>query len=1173
MRASWEEFDYPLAVGGEVCHRLAEDIRKKLWLILYGKSANADNTSEPSGTYEGEDEAGWWGNNGPFREGNAFADFGTGGLSATLNRGPNFVDIWYDDSWGPYSVVGATQNYGGLGNHEIWFEDENIDSAGNETVGGNLLVNCPLEITEVDGDTTELNGFWRIKSKRTVNISGTDYILCRLEDFHQEIELVLLNDRGHPGTSYTKGGAAECDFGGDWYMFCPRAGIDGNIDFTSDSVMIHHYVGNVRGDGELRPPDGGRYSRDHNKYWIRTVNQNKYHHYDYNAHRWVGMAQRRGEPLVDYFTVMDSWRMLPINSDPKERVPPHWYKDTSRTAWQIAGNKVEFAKEQLTHWSTMGAAQGSQRHLRTDPSNLVRTTDIADYTVYWDSDTEVYMTGQFPPMNDNPQWHKQREGWKEFKFGSRCMWAWIEVVASRGFVEEVNATYKTNWLNTNSKVVDPVTKTGDPGNPGDTYEEKWLNGSWNLDGYRPHYNNTQPRFDHLHSIYWGENGRSIEKILSDLGDYDWWYDVTNKYVPDDLDPAKSILNRYGNIYFEEANNDDPPGDTGPAAAEWEHPTPHGTWRKVPKWTLGYVDDDEADDPGVTGFMRDKESGTPDGAEIDDYITLVHNSLEEPLVGSEWYAFHSLYSKQAPANSEFGDYATNLLDRHGPVHVHDSVAFYERAYRVLNLMLDVLDELRLATDTAASVTVHESDALDGIWIVPEAYGDPDLTTLHNRVLQWIETNFDTDPTDWPAPVSPAPKLRSQMIYGWRDPNWELSGTPLDFAYYRQIAIKFTGLVNSDLYVEMFARITIHKMGSVKKTWSHAAVIEGLDELITQEEFTGSDIYKYISGDKIGDANIEFMRLWLVNHGVAPVWQSDVPLITWLAEIYCVISAELMNADLGIIFVIDWDAIADIVWQRDDTYAKKSLLDPTEDDKPPIYEPMELFLPPTIYDANKPESDYYGLSYNWADYIAEWHIKIAGELMIDLEGNGVEYDYVGSGGTGDPTAEDFGSGEQEAREYDFILDMGAANSAEFGNEQDLEQAFDNGLTGWAFKVRAKDNASAAGAGQTDNYTGYSVTSQIVAEEGTICSPKGVWDQVPIEDVNDVEMSIKLAFGPAGDRTCEYRFETTDASWARDWSSSPDALHEGIGPGFGKTYRCFARTVDGQITQLKSLELEAV
>ena len=100
-----------------------------------------------------------------------------------------------------------------------------------------------------------------------------------------------------------------------------------------------------------------------------------------------------------------------------------------------------------------------------------------------------------------------------------------------------------------------------------------------------------------------------------------------------------------------------------------------------------------------------------------------------------------------------------------------------------------------------------------------------------------------------------------------------------------------------------------------------------------------------------------------------------------------------------------------------------------------------------------------------YTAEWHILMTAELCEDLEGNTpVKYRFTGSGG-----AAGYTSAWQESRTYDFKLGDGTMAA--------LQTAIDAGLkTSWQFTCRAKDNASAAGAGQTDNIGSQSAESTI-------------------------------------------------------------------------------------------------
>ena len=264
--------------------------------------------------------------------------------------------------------------------------------------------------------------------------------------------------------------------------------------------------------------------------------------------------------------------------------------------------------------------------------------------------------------------------------------------------------------------------------------------------------------------------------------------------------------------------------------------------------------------------------------------------------------------------------------------------------------------------------------------------------------------------------------------------------------------------------------------------------------------------------------------------------------------------------------NWDLYSDEIWERDDTYVKKSLLDPAEDEEPPIHKPIELFLVPTIYDANRPERDRDGEIYEQADYVAEFHIKMNSILMEDLEGNGVEYNFEGndSAGSAAKTADAFDSGYQADREYDFILDMDVGGDA--GDMDDLDDAvLDLKNEVWKFKVTAKDNASAAGAGQTDNATEASGEEFVVADEDQIVSPKALWETTPTISGANVIAELKQGFGPVNDRAVSYEFETfpDNDDFASGWQSNdPEMFDTGGTSRLPNYYRGRMKTTSGEI-----------
>jgi len=970
--AAYEQYNYPIIAREEIAHQLAEDIRKRLWLWSYGKKATEDNASIPTGTY-GTDETGWWGISGSFRgigNNSPFPDESESGLSSVDNHGPGKFSIWFNEAWGngigdaganDYNIKGATIDYTTSSGHEIWVE--NVQLSTEESIEGNLLVGCPLEITGGDSGVSEINGYWRITAARTITESGTEYVLLTLKDFHEENSLVLLNDYGFLG-AYSNGGEVECDFGGDWYAFCPMDSGLSAVEFMSDVDIQHVHIGNVRGDDDKRPPDGGKFSADYNRYWRRTANPFRYHHYDKNAHRWLcNYDQHDGG---DYYSVIESWRFLPIFTDPKEQVPPIWYKDTERTAWQIAGNKVEIQAEQLTDAAAMGAAQGSSAEQKA--SSDIVTNAKTDFTVTWNAVSETFITAAaefngvvhpIPSMGSG--FNNQRPEWKETKIDTTCIWPWVEINLRRtGFVLEVNNTYKTNWLEKNKDVIDAVTLSGDPA--GTTYGDKWLNGSWNLDGYRPEFNNTQPSWAYLYDELWGENGSALEKILSDLGDYDWFYDTDNVFIPYD------IMKGWKEIETgEEYNSDDPPATGTEAAANWEFPLPTGTWRKVPKYTLGYMDGNGNDNPNVTGFMRDYEKGAPTS---DDF---------EVKGASEIWPWPGIYIHPETnyTSSDFGNYTTNLLDRHGPLQVHDSVHYWEKTILILNAIIDVIESVEYADaelGTSLGWFIHSENYV---------YGDDDpvLADIYERADDSMLAVMDgsnpiDDSGDWISPpvVNVLQRRRHFYKVGPATPNWE-GYHPSIPSQNRDsdLALRCFEFPPVDMYDSMIFWIKVgFRDGAdfVDEAKSYLAEIRGIgNQVITQDD--DEDTYYWIEfKDLFTDTgnNVLWAKFYLVN--VHPNLFLNVAETYARFEIYARMSLHNYST-VGALAKYDWNKISDAVFERDLTYALLKPEDPTTDTDPPVHAPAEFFLTPVLYDANRPTRDLIGESQTHDDYVPEWH----------------------------------------------------------------------------------------------------------------------------------------------------------------------------------------------------------
>jgi len=1129
--AAWEDGDWAnFAARKELCHTLAEDIRRRLWIAFFGKYATADNTSEPSGTYGEESQAGWWGDNGPFREGGlgAFADYGTTGLDdENQNYGPGAFAVWFDESWGPYSIVGMTTNYGGSGKDEVWVQDATVQ--GSETRDGNMLAECPLQIAGVT-TATETNGYWRIKSKRTSNVSGTDYVLLELEDMHGDSDLTLLSDYGSPASSYSCGGTVECDFGGDRYTFCPTT-------FKTEAQCIHQYADNARGDADLRPPDGGRYSADRNSYWIRTVNPNRYHHYDVNAHRWICQSERSDTTF--YQSIIPSYKFLPFQADPKEQVPPCWYADTGRLAWRIAGNKVAIAAEQLTAHDQSYAAQGASVNL--DDYNVVRTNTLTYRTVSVISSGLFMESTPEPPMPDDSD-NTQRADWKETKWDTTSLWPWLEMYFRQmAFVMAVNSVYQTNWMEANRHVTDPVTLAGDPA--GTTYGDKWYSGGvWDLSGYRPRYNSSQKEYALLTDDHWGENGSGVEKALSDLGEYDWWYDTSKTWIPDG--GTNRILKMWGEIkYGLEYNCNDETGTE--AAADWELPRPNGTWRKVPMYSFGVKDSTK---------MRAYEEGAPAGESFRD----AQHGGAGGCTTNYWWP--GIYRQTAPAS--FSTYEGALAARHEPIHTHDSTDYWEKAFLILSTIRRLMDQYTYLQFTGpTSVLLENTTGWPSDW---SDDSDTDVAALHARinVLQWA---VDEDPATWSQTgVSPALLGRNGTYLRDTDVDSEFHVEAVTCE--TRVALKFSDFPNVPGYISGFCRLRIASRQSMCSTpdeeWDHA-VIDGLgDDPVTQAE--DDSIYEYIRIEDmyVSDDSVLYWELKLLN--VTTLWIRDEydTITRYVAGAHAPIYKTTHSDNL--IAEFDFDAYADAIWQRDDTYAKLLPQDPAEDEDPPVHEPTEFFCAPVIYDANRPEYDYSAECYTWDWYVAEWRIKGESILMEDLEGNGVYYKFCDSSGNNPIT--EAAANWQATRTFDDILDRDVAASP--GDEDDLLDAIDDGLDEWEYEVRVRDNASAAGAGQTDNECTASDPALVSADTACIVPPVATWASEPSVDpiTGDVELTARPAIGAADDRDCEYYFSR--AGWNSGWQDSNVAVDES--PSLPQTYTCVARTKVNQIEQYLSEEV---
>ena len=360
-----------------------------------------------------------------------------------------------------------------------------------------------------------------------------------------------------------------------------------------------------------------------------------------------------------------------------------------------------------------------------------------------------------------------------------------------------------------------------------------------------------------------------------------------------------------------------------------------------------------------------------------------------------------------------------------------------------------------------------------------YGDSDsvLADIYEKADDAMlaakeEINPVDDPGEWSTVVAIAlTRYRHFYNLGAATPNWEgyLAAVPGSNSD-TDMALKCIDFPQIDMYKSMMFQIKVGYRDAgdfVDVTKSHLAEIRGIGDTVVAQHDT-EDTYYWLSFQQLfGDFDNDI--LWVVFYLI-----NDHPNLFSQganhSRFRIIVRLSLIGyADAGVLAQYDWDLISDTVFERDLTYALLKLEDPTTDQDPPVHEPISLFETPILYDANRPARDINGESQTHEDYVPEWHIKMNSILMLDLEGNGVEYDYVGSGGTGVKKAEDFSSGEQADRQYDFILDMDTGASP--GDVDDLAEAITNGLgSTWVFKVRAKDNAS------PPNYTAYSSTESV-------------------------------------------------------------------------------------------------
>ena len=403
-------------------------------------------------------------------------------------------------------------------------------------------------------------------------------------------------------------GTAECDFGGDWYIFRGANGnapypqsivsqeeeyetnifFQGHADYTyqgqakgewwTEKDMYHRYQGNARGPNDGRPPDGGQQSVNMNADWVRAVNPNLYHSYDQNAHRYFVNYEwsytRPGYYAIELFEitkneVYQGWDLLPIQVDPKEQVSPFFFDDSKRAHWKY-GPKVRIAAKQITEPASLGVK--------------VACTGSATPASYGQSAVGTSTDDQYPKTNDLAMAYQNA-------IESACSyhtWWW-----------PVDDDYKRNWIwkhwNVTLPEIHQTVKFGDYDNER-TYWSVYQSSGLSV-AYDGLINPDQPVYADMKDECWGENGSAFELCLKLGGEYDWYYDDQTPYFPKWLNDQKYVW--YENEVFFDNPDSYPKGtyngvvcdadDYGERLVQIREacwPIPKGTWRRTWKNSLG-----------------------------------------------------------------------------------------------------------------------------------------------------------------------------------------------------------------------------------------------------------------------------------------------------------------------------------------------------------------------------------------------------------------------------------------------------------------------------------------------------------------------------------------------------------------------------------------------------------
>jgi hypothetical protein len=341
-------------------------------------------------------------------------------------------------------------------------------------------------------------------------------------------------------------GTVNCDFGGDYYACC-NYWVWGAADATA---------GNVVNSPFSLPPRGGKWSKSKNDHWARSYIPNKYHHWDKNGQRYfcreVGdegsYIQRT---LVKTCVVVPMYTLLPMQTDPKEQVPPILFENTGRIHWRY-GDKVEIKKEIFTDVATLKPVySGIERVNKTLSGWNYPYSHDSNYTTHYMPPVAAGDAGELHeriiPYLESTEWHifsgtdtishdaPDVIGHHSIRQEFQNYLMWLVSHLEQRIVLQVDSLYKYNFIQRLNCINGTTFTVGDY----DIADAKF------------------PAVAPINDPCWGCNGSGFELLLKKIGSYDWWLDTSTPYTPVDVLNYRAKNNTMRMMLVDEFVRDEP----------------------------------------------------------------------------------------------------------------------------------------------------------------------------------------------------------------------------------------------------------------------------------------------------------------------------------------------------------------------------------------------------------------------------------------------------------------------------------------------------------------------------------------------------------------------------------------------------------------------------------------